>query len=141
MDIDIIFLCKLLSDFGLLVLIWLVQLVIYPSFKYYEISNLKRWHKLYTKRLTVVVLPLMLSQLVLSIYILVQSSWATFEIIDFIFVLLTWVSTFAVFVPLHQNITQNKDINDAVYKLIKYNWFRTAIWTIIPILSLFKALT
>jgi len=38
-------LIRLLFDFGLLVLIWLVQLVIYPSFLYYEQDNLKRWHE------------------------------------------------------------------------------------------------
>ena len=35
-------------DFGAVVLIWLVQLVIYPSFLHYAESDLVNWHKIYT---------------------------------------------------------------------------------------------
>lgn len=136
MDTEIIFLFKLLSDFGLLILIWLVQLVIYPGFKFYNDKNLYSWHKLYTRRLTIVVLPLMLSQLVLSVLILVQSNWAIFKIIDSILVVLTWFSTFTIFVPIHQKISQNQDLKHSVNKLVSYNWLRTALWTIIFVLSL-----
>ena len=59
-------LIRLLFDFGLLVLIWLVQLVIYPSFLYYEQDNLKRWHEKYTQKITYVVLPLMMGQLIIT---------------------------------------------------------------------------
>ena len=51
---------RLLVDAGFIVLIWAVQLVIYPSFKFYSNANLLKWHRLYTKRVTVIVLPLML---------------------------------------------------------------------------------
>jgi hypothetical protein len=138
MDSEIIFLCKLLSDFGLVVLIWLVQLVIYPSFQYYKTDDLDQWHSIYTGRITIVVLPLMLSQLVLSVFLSIQSAWMLFEIIDTILVVMTWLSTFTIFVPLHQNIDQNKDLQHSIYKLINYNWIRTFIWSIIFVLNLYK---
>lgn len=136
--VEAIFIFKLLSDFGLVVLIWLVQLVIYPSFKYFKTSDLDRWHNIYTGRITIVVLPLMLSQLVLSILILPKSSWSIFEIIDSCLVLLMWISTFAIFVPLHQNISQNKDLNNSIDKLVKYNWLRTIIWSAILVFNVYK---
>ena len=126
---------KLISDVGLVVLIWLVQLVIYPSFKYYTQENLKKWHEIYTSRITFVVLPLMLSQITLSIILLLKSDWGLFHIVDFILVLLIWVSTFTIFVPLHQNIERNKRIPESAVKLIKYNWFRTFLWSVIVILT------
>lgn len=141
MQLENLYIYKLLSDVGLLVLIWLVQLVIYPSFKYYTQENLKKWHEIYTSRITFVVLPLMLSQITLSIILLLKSDWDFFHIVDFILVLLTWISTFIVFVPLHQNIDRNKRISKSVFKLIKYNWFRTLLWSFIAILTFFKMLT
>ena len=140
MQIDQIILYKLIPDVGLLILIWLVQLVIYPSFKYYKTADLKHWHSVYTGRITIVVLPLMLSQITLSIILLLKSDWSFFHIVDFILVLLTWISTFTIFVPLHQNIDRNKRISQSVVKLIKYNWFRTFLWSFVAILNFTKVL-
>ncbi|RRO17187.1 hypothetical protein [Flavobacteriaceae bacterium 14752] len=137
---DQFLLVKLISDIGLLVLIWLVQLVIYPSFKYYKTIDLKVWHRFYTKRITIVVLPLMLSQLVLSITLLFISNWSTYHILDICLVLLTWVLTFAIFVPLHQKIDKSQNISESVYKLVKYNWIRTFLWSAIAIFSLYNTL-
>ena len=52
-----------LADFGLLVLIWMVQLVVYPGFKYYQRERLLEWHARYTSRISYIVGPLMLGQL------------------------------------------------------------------------------
>ncbi len=51
MDILIL---RLLFDFGLVVLIWIVQLVIYPGLCYYSETDLLKWHKLYTSRIAYV---------------------------------------------------------------------------------------
>lgn len=138
MQIDQILIYKLLPDIGLLILIWLVQLVIYPSFKFYSSKNLKLWHKMYTRRITIVVLPLMLSQIILSITLLLMSNWTKYHIVDSILVVLTWVLTFAIFVPLHQNIDNNESTSENIYKLVKYNWIRTFLWSLIVALSLYK---
>ncbi|MEO1009857.1 MAG: hypothetical protein AAFX53_01035 [Bacteroidota bacterium] len=55
---------RLLCDFGLVVLIWSVQLIIYPSFQFYNPIELLLWHGIYVHRITYVVLPLMVGQLV-----------------------------------------------------------------------------
>ena len=57
---------RLICDSGLLILIWMVQLVIYPSFSYYKQEDLFKWHETYTKRIAVIVIPLMLGQLITS---------------------------------------------------------------------------
>ncbi|MAJ50932.1 MAG: hypothetical protein CMB82_04875, partial [Flammeovirgaceae bacterium] len=59
-------LIRLLFDIGTLVLIWLVQLVIYPSFLFFERKNLKLWHDKYTKKVSFVVLPLMIGQFIIA---------------------------------------------------------------------------
>ncbi|MEQ9363414.1 MAG: hypothetical protein RIF32_04185, partial [Leptospirales bacterium] len=55
-----------LFHFGLVVLIWLVQLVIYPAFMYADAEQFTDWHRVYTERVSLVVVPLMLGQLVLA---------------------------------------------------------------------------
>ncbi|MBS3739528.1 hypothetical protein [Mesohalobacter halotolerans] len=140
MQIDHIYMYKLIPDIGLMVLIWLVQLIIYPSFRYYNPNNLKSWHRPYTSRITVVVLPLMLSQIVISIILLLISNWSSYYIIDSLLVLLTWVLTFVIFVPLHQNIDKNQEASASVSQLIKYNWLRTILWSLIALLSIYKTL-
>ena len=66
--IDVFDALRLAFDTGMLALIWLVQLIIYPGLAMYNDVNLRIWHPIYTKRVTLVVLPLMFGQLILSAY-------------------------------------------------------------------------
>jgi hypothetical protein len=141
METDLPLLLKLVSDSGLLVLIWLVQLVIYPSFKYYKLQDLKRWHLVYSGKITLVVLPLMLSQLLLCCWLVYASDWDMMYVINSFLVVLTWISTFIIFVPLHQNIdNKTENCTSDVMKLIKYNWIRTFLWTVIFIMTLYTSI-
>lgn len=136
MGTDSLLLFKLISDTGLLVLIWLVQLVIYPGFKYYKLQNLKKWHFMYSGKITIVVLPLMLSQLILSCWLTFKYDWELFFTISTVLVVLTWVSTFITFVPLHQKIdAEDENLTVHVQKLITYNWVRTFLWTSIFLMT------
>ena len=53
---------RIAIDFGLVVLIWLVQLIIYPSFRYMSAEQLAIWHPNYSNLITLFVGPLMLAQ-------------------------------------------------------------------------------
>jgi DMSO reductase anchor subunit len=128
-------LTRLIIDFGLFVLIWIVQLVIYPSFNYYSKENLFKWHRSYTKRFSFIVMPLMCSQLIIAIVQLFQTqNW--FSILSIIIIVSLWIMTFKIFVPLHFSIDNNKTIEGACSKLVAKNWLRTALWTILFIISL-----
>ena len=50
-------------DFGMFVLIWLVQLIIYPVLDEVSIEKFSKWHEIYCRRIAFVVLPLMIAQL------------------------------------------------------------------------------
>ena len=137
MTIEII---RLLIDAGFVVLIWAVQLVIYPSFKFYSKANLFQWHRLYTKRVTVIVLPLMGSQILLGFIHLLQVQ-NTYTISSFVIILALWVITFTVFVPLHQSIDIGKPVENVCLKLEKRNWIRTLLWSLLFIFSIFNYLS
>ncbi len=119
---------RLLLDFGLLVLIWLVQLVIYPSFIHFQKEDLVRWHKKYTPRITFIVLPLMLGQLMLYGSLLQQEK-TVYSVGSFTLVLIAWLLTFTVFVPRHKEISANSYSEKTLSQLVTYNWGRTVVWT------------
>ena len=54
-----------LASFGLVVLIWLVQVIIYPAFAEIEPDRFAPWHAGYTRAVTWIVAPLMLAQVAL----------------------------------------------------------------------------
>jgi hypothetical protein len=117
------------------VLIWTVQLVIYPSFCYSNEADIKRWHRIYTQRVTIIVLPLMMSQLGLYIYAFLQDM-SLVLLASLLLVLLNWAITFFVAVPLHGQIDAEEDSFAAREKLVKVNWSRTVLWTLILIINL-----
>lgn len=125
---------QLLIDFGFVILIWAVQLVIYPSFKFYNPENLLKWHRLYTQKITFIVLPLMLAQLIITIVHVWQAT-SIFTILSLVIVVLLWLLTFMVFVPLHQSIDKALNDNTTVAKLVEKNKIRTFLWSLLFVLS------
>ena len=121
-------------DIGLLILIWLVQLVIYPSFPYMDTEAIQKWHLRYTFRISWVVIPLMGGQLLIAIWQL----WHTADIerlCNLLLVLLMWGLTFRIFVPLHRKIAEGKVTDSVLNALVAKNWTRTVGWTILAIWS------
>ena len=125
-----------LVDFGMCVVLWLVQLVIYPSFLRVDSSDLLAWHKAYTFRVSFVILPLMLGQLVMATLSVLEDPSIP-EWLAFAFVLVCWILTFFVSVPLHRKIEQNDMTRETRQKLIMTNWPRTILWSVIFGLGLF----
>ncbi|MCR9251449.1 MAG: hypothetical protein NXI20_13555 [bacterium] len=123
-------------DFGVFIMIWLVQLVVYPAFQYFNPSNLERWHHRYTKGITIVVMPLMISQLFLHGYILYQDK-SPLEVVTLALVLAAWYITFVHAVPLHNKISMRTDIEDSIKSLIQFNLGRALIWTVVLAITFF----
>ena len=125
---------RLLVDFGLVVLIWIVQLAIYPSFSYFTREGLKQWHKKYTLQITFVVLPLMNVQLVLAIIHLARAQdW--FTITSMLIVTGLWLLTFGLFVPMHGKIDREQYSAKTLDQLVQKNWYRTALWSVLVVLD------
>ncbi len=121
---------KLLFDFGLVVLIWMTQLIVYPSFVEFSESELLSWHPQYTLRITIIVLPLMFGQVLFHLIDL--SKEATKErILSFIFIILAWLNTFLFAVPLHNQISLGVEVLEAAKQLVYTNAYRTAFWSIV----------
>jgi len=124
-------------DFGLVILIWMVQLIIYPSFLYYREEALLEWHEKYTHAITVIVMPLMLAQVIFHALDLYEGlSWING--IAAVLILLIWINTFLFAVPLHSRISNGMQPMEAAEKLVQINWFRTIGWSVVCLLGWFK---
>ena len=130
---------ELLVDAGLFVLAWMVQLIVYPGFLAYSPSDLVTWHKKYTPRITWIVAPLMMAQLVLS-FLLTVNNPRIISISVLLLVLGTWITTFLFFVPVHRLIDQGRAQMRDLNALVAKNWMRTLGWTLIFLLNLFDYL-
>ena len=126
---------RLLIDFGLLVLIWIVQRIVYPGFLYYNTKDLINWHRTYTSRFTFIVMPLMLGQLGISIYQLIMKV-DPYTVLSLIIIVLIWLSTFLQFVPIHTEISKGKVNQNMLDSLVKKNWIRTFLWTALFLYSM-----
>lgn len=125
---------RMIIDFGLFILIWLTQIIVYPGFKYMSQNEVSIWHKKYVARITALVAPLMITQLGIIIYFVINDP----SIINFIclaIVLLVWANTFFSAVPLHNQMTESGDVKSLGARLIKINLVRTFGWTLIWILG------
>ena len=126
---------RLLIDFGLVVLIWIVQRIVYPGFLFYKPDDLIKWHRVYTSRFTFIVMPLMLGQLGISIYQLIIKI-ELYTVLSLMIIILIWLSTFLQFVPVHNEIHKGKFSHKMLDTLIKKNWIRTFLWTALFLYSL-----
>ena len=130
---------KLLIDFGLVILIWLTQLVVYPSFSYYQPEDLVRWHTKYTTAVSIVVMPLMLGQVAVHGYGLLQEfNWMRFSAC--LLILLAWINTFFFAVPMHNKIGMGQEVIESAKGLVGINWYRTGLWSLVFLISYYDYL-
>ena len=122
---------SLLVDTVFLYLIWVIQLVIYPSFKYISDHNFLKWHKKYCNIIGFFVIPLMLFQLIESV-ILVRDFRG---ILNFAFVIITWALTFTVFFNIHKKLSKEGNKRDIIKTLLRSNWLRVFLWSLLPFLN------
>lgn len=123
-------------DFAMFVFLWLVQLLIYPSFNKIKSKEFTIWHKGYQRIILVIMGPIMISQMcfiVLSFIIEMNYN----NLFRLLFLSLAWGWTLCVSVPLHKRIQCNNGNETDINTLIKSNWIRTLAWTLILFTHIF----
>ena len=124
-----------LIDAAVFTLIWLVQLVIYPSFANIDANKLIHWHGIYTFRVSFLIIPLMFAQLGLAVYFALNNP--TFSSLSILVLIVScWILTFVLSVPLHNKIQSGDADSNTLKKLVTTNWPRTILWSLIFIFGL-----
>ena len=118
-----------LTTIALFGLIWTIQLVHYPAFRYVAEEQFNSFQKMHSFNITLFVAPLMIFELLAAGFLLVAPSISLSQAILFLIVLLIWMSTFFLSVPYHNTLSKGKD-ERVIEKLILTNWIRTILWTL-----------
>lgn len=113
-------------DSGLFVLIWLVQLVIYPSFYHIEKINFGDYHSSYVRRISLIVGPLILSQIAVELFYFVNYDVRWLRLI---MIAATILVTFTLSVPCHRMLSDKGKDRKVISRLLTTNWLRTALWS------------
>ncbi|MEM8906489.1 MAG: hypothetical protein AAGD05_01480 [Bacteroidota bacterium] len=115
-------------SWALVGLIWVIQLVHYPFFRFVDPKAFHEAHQFHTFKITLIVMPLMLGELSLAAGLAYATAFSSIELLNLILVLLIWGSTFFVQIPLHQQLEKGKQ-DAVIQQLVRSNWFRTFLWT------------
>lgn len=137
-------------------LCWCVQVVHYPMMGRVPGEMLKQYAAEHARRITWFVAPVMLIEAVTAGLLLLMavagqnlgsewawgwaSGWAWVQgdwrvLVGTGVLVVIWVSTFGVLVPLHGKLQMTGDVS-VVGKLVRHNWVRTVLWTVRAVLAL-----
>lgn len=136
----LVFLIATASCFFMTGVIWIVQLVHYPYFHYSDNQSFADAQKFHTTKISYVVLPAMIIELLASLYLLYQVPDIISPSTSFIlFALLTliWISTFFLQVPLHNSLAKEKN-SPIIRRLVQTNWIRTLAWSLRSLIFLYS---
>tara|TARA_B100001093_G_C26827825_1_gene1014814 strand:+ start:729 stop:1202 length:474 start_codon:yes stop_codon:yes gene_type:complete len=117
-------------DFAMFVVIWIVHIIVYPSFLFLEQKKFLDWHMYYCRKISYFVLPLMTLQLIETVTacFFVGRVW---EWIRLVGVITAWAITFFHSAPKHKKLSnQGKNVR-VIESLILGNLFRSTVWTVV----------
>jgi riboflavin synthase len=71
----------------------------------------------------------MLAELILSIWWVLSDDYSAVSVSAVVFVLIVWLSTFVLQVPIHNRLKAGKEDRE-IQHLVATNWIRTAAWSL-----------
>ena len=113
-------------------LIWFVQVVHYPLMGAVGADGYGTYQTAHMKLTSMVVVPIMCLELAAAvslIFLFEQGPELILALRGFGLLVLIWLVTFLVIVPIHQTLLERFDA-DAHRRLVRANWIRTLGWTV-----------
>ena len=120
---------------GLTVLIWLVQIIIYPGMHGWDQTRFAMLHRDYARRIACIVGPLMLGQAFLALRQMAANP-GMIAAVQLGLIAAVWGVTILVSVPLHRRLSGGYD-EQAINRLVASNWLRTAGWSLVSVIDFF----
>ncbi|QDU37788.1 hypothetical protein Mal4_21050 [Maioricimonas rarisocia] len=125
-------LVHLFATVSMVGVIWIVQIVHYPLFADVGEDHFVAFEQKHQRLITWIVAPLMLAEAATAVALV---RWPPVGLSPLLLwsgaalLLVVWLSTAAVQVPLHETLSQGFDA-DAHRRLVQTNWIRTAAWSL-----------
>lgn len=133
-----LFVIHLVSTSFMVGVIWIVQLVHYPTFLFIDEQKSYDFQKFHMSRISYIVMPAMTTELFSGIYIYIYSNMAidsNLFLLALTILIINWIITALVFVKMHNKLLINYKI-EIISLLVKWNWLRTLLWSVRLILLL-----
>ncbi|MEK9727124.1 MAG: hypothetical protein VW397_03330 [Candidatus Margulisiibacteriota bacterium] len=114
-------------------LIWTIQWVHYPFFKFANLNpNAFIYHQ---QRISVLVVPLMLFELITGLILLIRDGqiFPIINLINISLIILIWLHTFLIMVRIHRALDHAPSLT-LIQQLVHQNWVRTMAWSLKAIL-------
>ena len=110
--------------------IWIIQIVHYPSFHFIEKELYTAFQKFHMNKISIIVMPIMLAELITGIMLFFdKSSKSPFLTISIIILVLIWLITGVFFTKAHNELIAGYQ-ELVVNQLVAMNWIRTLLWTL-----------
>ena len=110
--------------------IWVIQIVHYPSFHFIEKELYTAFQKFHMNKISIIVIPIMLAELITGMMLFLdRSSKSPFLIISFVILVLIWLITGVFFSKAHNELMTGYQ-KLVVNQLVVMNWIRTLLWTL-----------
>ena len=116
------------STFFLCGLIWCIQLVHYPSFRFVHPERFVEFERFHTQAITWIVGPAMLLELFTAV-LLLGSLRPALGILNVASVGAIWISTALLSVPCHSQLASGYSA-ESIDRLVHTNWPRTVLWSL-----------
>lgn len=108
-------------------LIWIIQVVHYPSMRFLDVKLWEEAHEQHVKYISMIVVPIMILELLTAVYVLYHSAMFLYWV-NFVLLIIIWLSTFLLQIPRHKRLLKDYNLK-YLNHLIKWNWIRTISWT------------
>ncbi len=110
--------------------IWVIQIVHYPSFHFIEKELYTAFQKFHMNKISIIVIPIMLAELITGMMLFLdKSSKSPLLIVSFVILVLIWLITGVFFSKAHNELmTGYQEL--VVNQLVVMNWIRTLLWTL-----------
>jgi hypothetical protein len=132
-----LFLTNIVCSLFLTGLIWVVQLVHYPSFQFWG-SRMAEAHAFHSLRISVIVVPVMMLELASSFALSMSAiPYKGWHQLGLVMVLLIWAITFFYIVPVHNVIPYVDAPGLSIQKLVSLNVWRTVFWSLKSLVGIY----
>ncbi len=125
---EILFLVHMFVCFFLTGLIWVIQIVHYPSFSWVDRQRFTDFSAFHQRSITYIVLPTMILELTTGAMLLVHVPSSSTFISGMLLIAIIWLSTFFMSIPLHSKLSQGF-CQESFNRLVITNWPRTIAWS------------
>lgn len=131
-----IFIGHAASTFFMTGLIWIIQLLHYPSYRFIQPEKFSSYQNFHTNRITFIVGPVMLIEVLSGMYLTVTSDGTPVWTLNFVGLCLIWLSTLFFSIPAHNQLHWGYN-EKVISRLINTNWLRTLTWSFRSLLMLY----